>query len=79
MPLDREAELRRLAQADTLISNAERAITDQMIELDKLRRDGHDTKLAEQTLKLFEDTLQTLHKHREHIVKTINQIDRGLA
>jgi hypothetical protein len=50
MPLDREAELRRLAQADTLISNAERAITDQMIELDKLRRDGHDTKLAEQTL-----------------------------
>jgi hypothetical protein len=50
-----------------------------VIELDKLRRDGHDTKLAEQTLKLFEDTLQTLHKHREHIVKTINQIDRGLA
>jgi hypothetical protein len=50
-----------------------------MIELDKLRRDGHDTKLAEQTLKSFEDTLQTLREHRELIVKTIEQIDRGLA
>lgn len=68
-----------IAQADTHISNAERAITDQMIELDKLRRDGHDTKLSEQTLKSFEDTLQTLRGHRELIVKTIEQIDRDLA
>jgi hypothetical protein len=64
MPLDREAEVRRLAQGNAHISNAERAITDQMVELDELRRGGHDTKLAEQTLNSFEDTLQTLARLR---------------
>jgi hypothetical protein len=32
MPLDRDAELRRLAEADRQVANSERAVTDQMIE-----------------------------------------------
>ena len=38
-----------------------------------------DTDVAKKTLSEFEDTLKTLLKNREVIVKTIEQIDKGLA
>jgi hypothetical protein len=76
--MDREAELKRLSEADAHIAEAEIAVSRQMMPLEKLRRDGHDTALAERTLKSFQDTLQTMRAHRDEIVSTIEQIDQGL-
>jgi hypothetical protein len=78
LEMDREAELQRLAVADRQIADAERAITKQAIELERLRRDGLETELAEKTLQGFQNVLQTMRKHREEIVTTIAQIDQGL-
>jgi hypothetical protein len=76
--MNRDLEVQRLAQADHHIA-AERAITKQMLELEKLRRDRHDTVLAEKVLKNYESSLQVLKDHRAMIVRFIEQIDQGLA
>lgn len=77
--MNRQAEVERLAQSDRHIADAERNITKQQLLLNELPEDGHDTKTAEQMLRGFEDNLKTLHEHREIIVKTIAQMDAGLA
>ncbi len=69
----------RLGEADRHIAVAERNVTEQQLRLDKLRADGHDTKTAEEMLRGFEGVLNTLREHRQMIVKTIDQIDKGLA
>jgi hypothetical protein len=50
-----------------------------LLLIEKLRRDGHDIRIAEETLKRFEASLHTLREHRHLIVTTIEQIDKGLA
>jgi hypothetical protein len=77
--MDRQDELLRLGEADRHIAVAERNITEQQCRLEKLRADGHDTKLAEQMLTDFQINLQTLNEHRDLIIKTIAQINQGLA
>ena len=77
--MDHNAELNRLAQADRHIADAERNVSDQLLLIEKLRRDGHDIRIAEETLKRFEASLHTLREHRHLIVTTIEQIDKGLA
>ena len=77
--MDRQAEVERLGQADQHIATAERRITKQRLLVEELRADGHDTKVAEEMLRGFQENLQTLREHREIIIKTIEQIDRGLA
>jgi hypothetical protein len=77
--MNRDLEVQRLAQADHHIAVAERAITKQMLELEKLRRDRHDTVLAEKVLKNYENSLQVLKDHRATIARFIEQIDQGLA
>ena len=77
--MDRQAEELRLAQADGHIALAEQHVTKQQLLLNQLRADGHDTKTAQEMLKGFENNLKTLHEHRRIILKTIEQIDNGLA
>jgi hypothetical protein len=72
--VDRNAELNRLAQADRHIADAEPNVSDQLLLIEKLRRDGHDIRI-----KRFEASLHTLREHRHLIVTTIEQIDKGLA
>lgn len=76
--MDRQRELQRLSEADKHVVQAERAISGQAMEIEKLRRDGHNTALAEKTLKTFNDTLQVMRDHRAAIVNMIEQIDKGL-
>jgi len=76
--MDRKAELRHLAEADRRIRDAERSVIDQSLELEKLGKRHHDTGLAEQTLSAFRAALATMRERRDMIVKTIEQIDRGL-
>jgi hypothetical protein len=79
MSPDREAELKRLAEADAHVADAERAVTEQMAQVEGMRRAGHDTPIAERELTAFQETLAVLQDHRAMIIRTIEQIDEGLA
>ena len=75
MSPDRESELKRLAEADLHIAEAERAVTQQMAQVEALRVAGHDPTSAERELTAFHETLAVLQDHRAAIVKTIEQIE----
>jgi hypothetical protein len=76
--MDRNAEVQRLAQADRHVSDAERAIGHQLMEIERLREGGHSTALAEQTLETFRRTLGQMQEHRRIIIRTLAEIDQGL-
>ena len=48
--MDRDVELRHLSEADVRIAEAEGAVSKQIKMVEKLRRDGQDTSVAEETL-----------------------------
>jgi len=75
--VDRETEKRHLADADRHIVIAERNITEQRLQVDRLGQDGHDTRLAQKMLEQFEATLAVMVENREIIIRTIDEIDRG--
>lgn len=76
--MDRNAELQRLAEADRHITNGERAVGHQMMQIERLREGGHSTARAEQTLEIFRRTLGTMQERRKIIIRTIEEIDSGL-
>ena len=59
------------------VAEGERRITQQMLLVEELRRDGHDTREAEGMLATFEQTLRSIHEHRAIIISTIRGIDEG--
>jgi hypothetical protein len=75
---DRDFEVRQLRLADRHIDRAVQIIADQQLEVGRLRLKGHDSELAERTLKAFEDSLQIMYEHRNSIIRVIEQIDRRL-
>lgn len=75
---DRDFEVRQLWLADRHIDRAEQIIADQQLEIGRLRLKGYDSDLAERTLRVFEDSLQAMHQHRNSIVSAIKQIDQEL-
>ena len=78
MALDRETEVRHLAQADIHVADAERQVTTQMLVVEKLRAGGRDMVEAERLLASLQDILKTMGEHRTLILNTIRQIDDGL-
>lgn len=79
MSMDREAEVRRLNEADGHIADGERRITEQLLVVGKLRADGRDTREAERLLRMMEESLSAFQQHRQLTVDMIEQIDAGLA
>jgi hypothetical protein len=79
MAADRDAELKQLTEADAHIAETERAIAEQIAQLEALRLAGQDTAMAERELAAFEETLAVLQDYRAAIIKSIEQIDAGLA
>ncbi|MFL5240030.1 MAG: hypothetical protein ACJ8EL_21030 [Rhizomicrobium sp.] len=77
MSRDREVELKRLAEADAHIADAERAVTEQRAQVEALRAAGHDTAMARRDLLAFQETLAVLRDYRAFIIKKIEQIDAG--
>lgn len=75
--MDRQAEVVRLGRSDRHIAAAEKNVSEQRMQVEKLRQHGHDVELAEKMLKGFEASLATLREHRELIIKTIEEIDNG--
>jgi hypothetical protein len=72
---ERDDYLRRLGEADAHIAEAERAVTEQMAQVDALRLAGKDTTGAERELVAFQETLAVLQDHRASINKAIEQIE----
>ena len=77
MTLNREAEVRRLNEADTHIADTERRITVQAAFVERLRMDGHDTAEAGRLLANIQDGLGAMLEHRALIVDMIRRIDAG--
>jgi hypothetical protein len=73
--LERDREHRTLVQAD---EEGERRVAAQMLLLEQLRADGHDTRLAEKLLASLQATLTEWRTHRELIVKRIAQLNGRL-
>ncbi len=79
MGMDREAEVRRLNEADGHVATGERHVTEQQLIVDKLRAEGRDTQEAKRLLKMMQDSLDAYREHRQLILEMIAQIDAGLA
>jgi hypothetical protein len=75
---NRKVELQHLSAADAHIAKAERVVSQQRAYVERLRGDGYDAKLSEETLNAFEANLQLLREHREVIIRTIEGIDQSL-
>ena len=69
MPSERCTEIKRKVEADFLIEDAERAVVHQMIEIERLRAEGHDTAKAERLLRAFQHTLSALQESRQRVVR----------
>lgn len=76
---DGEAELKRLAEADAHIADAQSAVTQQMAQVEAVRAAGHDPTSAERDLTAFQETLAVLQDHRAAIVEAIEQLDSQRA
>lgn len=76
--MNRNDELQRLREADRIIDGAETAVMEQIADFEKQRVYGPDADLAERTLRAFTNSLVALRQHRNLIVRTIEQMDRGL-
>jgi hypothetical protein len=74
---EREAELKRLAEADAHILDAEQALAEQTAQVQALQLAGQDIATAQRELIAFEETLAVLRDHRETIVQEIERIDAG--
>ena len=66
-------EREHLAQADRDIVAGERRVAAQMLLVERLRRDGHDTHAAE-LLANLQGTLEAWRAHREQILREIARL-----
>ncbi|WP_084731291.1 hypothetical protein [Microvirga vignae] len=65
---DPALEREHLAKAECDIAEGERRITSQMLLIERMRRDGHDTSEAEKLLRTLRETLAAWQAHREAIL-----------
>lgn len=65
--MDKKTLRQYLSQAEDHIDDARRRIERQTQLASQLKAHGHDTVMAEQLLKQFKDTLQTLQADRDLI------------
>ncbi|WP_114946763.1 hypothetical protein [Microvirga calopogonii] len=66
-----QQEREHLAKADRDIADGERRVAEQIILIEQMRKDGHDTALAEEFLRNLEQTLEQWHAHRRLILDAI--------
>ncbi|MGY3236995.1 MULTISPECIES: hypothetical protein [unclassified Bradyrhizobium] len=68
-------ERQHLSVADKHVAKAERVVREQVALIASLRCNGQDTKLAEETMRVFEANLQVMREHRELIIGAIEEAD----
>jgi hypothetical protein len=67
-----------LGEADRHVATAEKSVSEQRMQVEKLRRDGQDVELAQRTLGL-RGIARDAARASLIIVRTIVQIDHGLV
>jgi hypothetical protein len=72
MPSFRE----QLAQAHEHVRQAQKRIEEQIILIDRLRWDGHDTQAAERLLTTFIDLMAKLTLHRDELEREAEETSR---
>jgi len=68
-------EREHLAKAERDIAEGESRVTRQMLLIERMRQDGHDTAEAEKLLLTLEDTLAAWQAHREEILRELDRHD----
>jgi hypothetical protein len=68
-------EREQLAQADRDIAAGERRVLAQVLLIERLRRDGHDTHGAKLLLANLQGTLEAWRVHREEILRKIARLE----
>jgi hypothetical protein len=68
-----EKETRELAVAERHIVEGEERVTNQILLIEDLRRDGHDVTDAEKLLRTLQGTLVAWQGHRESILQTLER------
>jgi hypothetical protein len=62
-----------LAKADRDIAEGERRVAEQIILIEQMRKDGHDTTLAKELLRNLEQTLEQWYAHRQLILDALGR------
>ncbi|WP_201833795.1 hypothetical protein [Microvirga zambiensis] len=75
--LQRERE--DLIVADRHLAAGEQRIAEQIALIQKMSREGYDTALARDLLRLLEETMTTWQEHRQLILSAIARHERALA
>jgi len=65
-----------LAKADRDITEGEKRVAKQILEVERLRRMGHNTTEAERSLKIYRETLRVWREHRALIEESIAALGR---
>jgi Fe2+ or Zn2+ uptake regulation protein len=63
-----------LDRADAHIAQAEERVAQQRMRIVELARDGHNTKTAEELLRVLKESLATMKAHREQIVEELKRL-----
>jgi hypothetical protein len=71
--MNKAMEERHLAQADKHITDGEIRISEQLLRIEHLKADGHDTTEANRMLTDLEDQQKEFEAHRQMIVDRLAQ------
>lgn len=74
-----DEEHRHLALADQHIVDGETRVTEQMLRVEGLRADGHETARAEELLATLDATLAEWNAHRAEILCRIARLTEAAA
>ena len=70
---DPDLERDHLAKAEHDITEGERRITRQLLLIEQMRQEGHNTSEAEKLLLTLEDTLVEWQAHRDEILRELER------
>ena len=70
---DPDLEREHLGKAERDIAEGERRITRQMVLIERLKQEGHDTAEAEKLLLTLRETLAEWQTHREEILRELER------
>ncbi|WP_262272278.1 hypothetical protein [Microvirga yunnanensis] len=76
---DLQRERGDLVTADRHLAAGEQRIAEQIALIQRMTRDGYDTALARDLLRLLEETMVTWKDHRQLILDAIARHERALA
>ena len=72
--MSKEMELRHLELANRHIAEGQLRIAEQKARIEGLEQGGHDTTASNELLRVLEESLELMMRHRDLIVRELAQI-----